>query len=157
MPKKKHRTPQACIHLYNLPVPPAGYPHNPARQNAKRTQFSPGHPDYAKRTQFHPANSQSPKAKSCFSRNEPNFHPATPIMRNEPNFPLPNSQSPKAKSCFSRNEPNSRAPSVPPPSPCPIMQNKPNFSRGGPVEDQKNETNPILTRQNSSMNVSPCV
>ena len=41
---KNNRTPQACIHQYNPPVPPAGYPSLPrsiahARKYAKRTQF----------------------------------------------------------------------------------------------------------------------
>ncbi len=44
MPKKNNRTPQACIHLYNPPVSPAGYLSYPR---------SIAHPIFAKRTQSH--------------------------------------------------------------------------------------------------------
>ena len=61
MPKKKHRTPQACIHLYNPPGSTGGVPQpaqtNPHTQKCKTNPISPQrHPNYAKRTQFiHPA------------------------------------------------------------------------------------------------------
>ena len=42
-----------------------------------------------------------------------------------------------------QNKPNYRTAGVPPAFPPPNMRNEPNLHRGGPVEDQKCETNPI--------------
>ena len=116
MPKKNHRTPQACLHLYNLPVPPAGYPSPPSlsrstannqkKQNEPNFRangpgadqkmrnepnstpsFVPRTPNYAKRTQFATA-ADLRKTK----KNETNpIYPSPSlahdqIMQNEPNF-----------------------------------------------------------------------
>ncbi len=91
MPKKKHRTQQACIHLYNLPVPPAGHPTprppDPRPKNAKRTQSRPTAPYFHETNPISSAPSPPHDEKI---RNEPNLIPAppphNPNMQNEPNF-----------------------------------------------------------------------
>ena len=75
---KNHRTPQACIHLYNPPVPPAGYPHDPNAQNEPNLPQS-----QISDLRFFPGRTPN-------MQNEPNFTRSGPMenkkMRNEPNF-----------------------------------------------------------------------
>ncbi len=86
-PKKKNRPPQACIHLYNPPVPPAGYPS--LSRSIGKNQKIRNKPNSPKPT----ANRQMPTA---IMRNEPNpIHPPhvcsllprAPIIQNKPNLP----------------------------------------------------------------------
>ena len=101
---KDNRTPQACIHLYNPPVPPAGYLSRPRSiAPPQKTQNEPNlhrdapvedgkfetkpicphaRPDYAKRTQFQPRRTGG----GPNTRNEPNLILSrASIWRNEPN------------------------------------------------------------------------
>ncbi len=181
MPKKNNRTPpafcrpepvegRACIHLYNPPVPPAGYLTRP------RSIAIPTFPQNEPNPRCWPAKN---------TRNKPNLprrhRPHDPNMRNEPNSripgvpPLPISakrtQSPdtqaKAKPlCINdltkigdsylfltirrlahdqntRNKPNSPVPSVPPPQKC---ETNPIYPAATIPTTQICETNPISSR-----------
>jgi hypothetical protein len=121
---ENNRTPQACLHLYNLPVSPAGYPslsHDPIMRNepnltSPTTQKRKTNPIPAYQASHHPT----------FLRNEPNLHTDGHLWktRNAKRTQLPprrtcgnpknakrtqfhqaNSQSPKAKSCFYETNP----------------------------------------------------
>ena len=77
-------------------------------------------------------------------RNEPNLSTAgPPIIRNEPNPSTFQANPAGRKSVPARRETQfTSTATIPLASPCPNMQNEPNFSRRGPVEDQKMQNEP---------------
>ena len=140
-------------HIPSVPPPPI---------SAKRTQFAPTltipHTKKSKRTQFHQANSQSPKAKSCFSRNEPNFTRGGPMedqnMRNKPNSASPTSLATPhftKRTQFTTQPGNLTYGHDPPVADAPNAQNEPNSARPTanrqPQKAKICETNPIPAQQ----------
>ena len=167
MPKKKHRTPQACIHLYNLPVPPAGYPSLPRSiaktKNAKRTQSHPAVPPNYVEAKRRSRREFTRRRRAHGGQNEPNSSyrwrlagfPTTQKMRNEPNphVPLASRQLPHAQKSetnpISVETPNLHSTIYN------IQSLGPIHPHGHPAPRQKNETNPISTGLKFQISDSP--
>ncbi len=166
---KKNRTPQACLHLYNPPVPPAGYPHDPTPPLKKRNEPNPHVPLASRRlprtqkyetnpipttnihstiynplAQFHPGQPPKPNSQQLFLRNEPNFTPPSCLISAK------RTQFPHTK-CPTTTFSTKRTQFIPAHNP--ITQNEPNLVTAGILPTrpypQICETKPIPAYQAS--------
>ena len=162
MPKKNNRTPKACLHQFNPPVPPATTSRpkyvkrtqfattarpilrnepNPSPANSqkllftKRTQSPPG--NSAKRTQFQ--YTKCPDHPKKTKRTQFQLATLPKVSPDLSGNPISTYQVSRHTQKM-RNEPNLLHPYSPTD---PKKRNEPNFSCSRPVERQKNETNPI--------------
>ncbi len=166
-PKKIHRTPQACIHLYNPPVPPAGYPSLPTIKNAKRTQFTVPPPHLCHETNPISPTTASPTDQKM--QNEPNLIPPNYAKRTQ-SAVLPPPQQPKNAKRTQFHLPSCLMPQLretnpicpdrtpgprrknakrtqftpPPPSAAPIIRNEPNPSYRRPCRPPNMQNKPNL-------------
>ncbi len=132
------------------------WPPKPPRIIRKRTQFPLGpRPNYTKRTQFQPRRTcGGPK-----NAKRTQFYPkGTPNTQNEPNSRTPGVPPPPISAKRTQSHPVSTSAfrisclfrissfrfRISPDLSGRIMRNEPNFSRGGPVEDQKMQNEPNL-------------
>ncbi len=107
--QKDNRTPQACIHLYNPPVPPAGYlsrprsiAHTPKMRNKPNLPQQPPSPTPKMQNKPNLSPHRHPGDRPTTQKCETNPIPAYQVshrplfMRNKPNLPQqPPSPTPK--------------------------------------------------------------